>query len=77
MWMVERKGLVRGTLGEKRAGSGRDRGQGVSGNGSQLPGRVGLPAKEAQRPGTSPFSTTSRVPFPVPTPRPSTSTLHT
>lgn len=40
-----------------------------SGKDSQFPGRVGTPI--------SPFSTTSRVPFPVPTPRPSTSTLHT
>lgn len=32
--------------------------------------RVGSPT-------ASPFSTSSRVPFPVPTPRPNTSTLHT
>lgn len=33
---------------EVRMGSGRDGGQGASGKDSQLPRRVGLPAKEAQ-----------------------------
>lgn len=60
-----------------RAGRGPQGGQGASGKDSQLPERVGPPAKKAQFPGTLPLSTTSGVPFPVLTPWPSTTTLHT
>ena len=52
-------------------------GQQASGRDSPLSGRVGPPVKGTGLSGASPSSTTSRVPFPVLTPRPSTSTLHT
>lgn len=64
-----RKVLVRGGLRKKHA-------QAQGGTESRRP-QGKIPNFRGEGPPTSPFSITSRVPFPVPAPRPSTSTLHT
>lgn len=79
VWVVERKRLVKGTLGKKCAqAQGGTEGREPQGRTLNFQEGWGFqPRRHSFQAGASPVSTTSRVPFPVPTPRPSTSTLHT